>query len=133
MTRRRGGQGPQYKAPLVRERIWEWFVDFRGTFMTTVSPKYVLKQARFVAEEILREQHKLGFYEPLPVLDRHWLLRWKRDYGVVFRRPNMRFKCGKAVLLQRLRAMWRNVIVVRRIAEHFLHNDLSRRFVADSF
>ena len=56
-----------------------------------------------------------------------WLLRWKRDYGVVFRRPNIRFKCSKGVLIERLRAMWLNVIRVRRLIWHFTGHDVGSR------
>ena len=63
----------------------------------------------------------------MPHLDRHWLLRWKRDKRVVFRKPNMRYKCSKETLIARLRAMWRNVIVVRYLASLFLKCCLAER------
>ena len=88
----------------------------------------MLAKARQLADQVLQEQKKSSAYEPLPVLDKHWLLRFKRDKGIVFRRPNMRFKCSKVVLLARLRAMWRNTIAVRRLAEHFLSTDLAQAF-----
>ena len=120
-------QGRPYKAPLLREMLWEWFVDIRHSVASTLSPKFVLCQAKHFATQLLQQQRKLGQLSPLPKLDRHWLLRWKRDHGVVFRRPNARYKCAREVLLQRLRAMWLNVIRVRALAAELVHNDLALR------
>ena len=127
LQRRRFNQGRAYKCPLIRELLWDWFVDIRRSVATTITPKFVLLKARSIADLILKHQRKTGAFEAMPVLDKHWLLRWKRDKGVVFRRPNMRFKCAKPVLLLRLRAMWRNAIAVRRLAELALGTDLSDR------
>ena len=125
LVRRRISQGPPYKCPLIRELLWDWFVDIRSSLCTTISAKFVLMKARQIAETVLQEQRRLGEFGSMPNLDRHWLLRWKRDKGVVFRRPNMRFKCSKPVLLKRLRAMWRNVIVVRQLAVRLLGHDVA--------
>ena len=119
-------QGAPYKCPLIREVLWEWFVDIRRSLCTTISPKFVLCKARQIADDVLKFQRATSGFVPMPVLDRHWLLRWKRDKGIVFRKPNMRFKCSKAVLVERLRAMWLNLIRVRRLAERLFGNDLSK-------
>ena len=39
----------------------------------------------------------------------------------------MRFKCSMAVLVERLRAMWLNVIRVRRLFWHFTAADIGSR------
>ena len=84
-------------------------------------------KAREMGNHALKHMRAIGEYSPLPVFDKHWLLRWKRDYGVVVRRPNMRFKCSKPVLIERLRAMWLNVIRVRRLLLHFTGADAGNR------
>ena len=128
LMRSRGQQGAPFKCPVIREYLWDWFVDIRGSLATTITPKFVLSKARQIAELVLAEQRKNRDFTELPHLDKHWLLRWKRDYGVVFRRPNLRFKCSKPMLLARLRAMWRNVLAVRFLALRFLGKDLSNSF-----
>ena len=83
-------------------------------------------KAKQIVSAILAEQRRAGGgFGAMPTLDKHWLLRWKRDKGVVFRKPNMRFKCSRQVLLKRLRAMWVNMIRIRRLAELCLGHDLS--------
>ena len=127
LMRRRLAQGPPYKCPLIRELLWDWFVDMRASVKGTLSPKFVLLKAREIATTILRAQRGHGKFILMPRLDKKWLYRWKRDKGVVFRKPNCRYKCSKAVLLRRLRAMWLNVIRVRRFAERLWHIDLAPR------
>ena len=87
-----------------------------------------MSQYGVFADMVLKEQRKLGLVEPMPSFDKHWLGRFKQDKGIVFRRPNQRFKCSKPVLLRRLRAMWLNIIRVRRLAEVTLGTDLSGAF-----
>ena len=109
--------------------MWDWFVDMRRSFATTISPKFMLCKAKQLAELVVAEHRVHDLAVEVPDLTKHWLLRWKRDYGVVFRRPNMRYKCNKSLLLARLRCMWRNTIAVRRLAEIYLGNDLETSFL----
>lgn len=125
LLRRRLSQGAPYKGAVLRELLWDWFVDIRRSVASTISPKFMLLKARELADRIVAEQHRTKAFEPMPVIDYNFLHRFKRDKGIVFRRPNMRFKCSRAVLLRRLRAMWVNIIKVRRLAEIFVGRDLS--------
>ena len=125
LVRRRLRQGPPYKCPVIREFLWDWFVDIRRSLATTISPRFVILKAKEIATKVLREMRRLNEFTEMPVIDKHWLRRWKRDKKVVFRKPNMRFKCSRPVLESRLRAMWLNTIRVRRLAEHTLGRDLA--------
>ena len=125
LLRKRLRQGRPYKCALIRELLWDWFVDIRRSLETRISPKFMLLKAREISGTILREQRRLGVFEPLPALDKHWLYRFKRDKGIVFRKPNLRFKCSKETLLGRLRAMWLNLFRVRRLAQHCFGKELA--------
>ena len=125
LCRQRKHQGPPYKTPVIREALWDFFVDIRRSVASTISPKFLLLKARELAAVVLKAQRATGHYSPLPVINRGWLQRWRRDYGVVYRKPNCRYKCSKATLMTRLRAMWINNIKVRRLAERILKHDLS--------
>lgn len=127
LRRRRGGQGRPYKAALVREGLWDWFCDIRRSVAAPLSPKLVLMKAKHLATELLRTQWRLGGIAVLPKIDKHWLLRWKRDKGVVFRKPNVRYKTSMEMMRARLRAMWLNVIRVRALAKALIDNDLAGR------
>ena len=125
IVRRRLTQGLPYKRPLIRELLWDWFVDIRRSLGTRSSPKFVLMKAKAIAKEVLSQQRAEGKFEALPVLDRGWPSRFKKDKGIVWRRPNVRFKCSRVVLLGRLRATLLTCTRVRRLAEHTLGHDLS--------
>jgi hypothetical protein len=125
LLRCRKSQGRPYKCPVIRECLWDWFVDARRSIASTISPKFMLMKARSISEQVLKAQRATGMYTSMPKLDKHWLLRWKHDKGVVFRKPNVRFKCSKAVMTARLRAMWVNSFKVRRLAQRLLGSDLA--------
>ena len=124
LLRRRVRQGRPQKCSLVGEFLWDWFVDIRASVSAKVSPRFVLMKARQIAAEILKASVKTGQYTPMPLLDKHWLYRWRRNKGISFRRPNRRYKASKKTLMVRLRAMWLNVVRVRRLAERTLGHDL---------
>ena len=67
-------------------------------------------------------------YIAMPVLTgstgNAWFWRWQKDHHVVLRKPNRRFKASKPTLQCRLRAMWRNNVAVRVLAEECLGHDL---------
>jgi hypothetical protein len=70
-------------------------------------------------------QKEHGAFEAMPIIDKHWLLRFKLDKNIVFRRPNARFKCSRPVLLARIKAMWCNLLRIRRLAEVLLRHRLA--------
>ena len=63
----------------------------------------------------------------MPKINADWLLRFKRDYNIVLRKPNVRFKCNKATLHVRVKATWSNVLRVRCLAQELLGVDLGDR------
>jgi hypothetical protein len=127
LRRRRGLQGPPVKCGILREELYAWFVDIRGSLATTISPKFVLLKARQLADTIVQAQVHTGAFEAMPKINSDWLLRFKRDYGIVLRKPNLRFKCSKATLLARVKATWSNVLRARCLAEKLHGVDIGAR------
>jgi hypothetical protein len=99
----------------------------RRSLAANISPKFLLMKARELASRIVREQRRTGAFEPMPIVDSNWLHRFQRDKGISYRKPNMRYKCSRPILVRRLRAMWLNLIRVRRLAEVFLQSSLGDR------
>jgi hypothetical protein len=52
LLRSRGRQG-KYKCPLLRELLYDWFVDVRASVATRISPKFMLQKARHFADMIV--------------------------------------------------------------------------------
>ena len=128
LCRQRNLQGrPKYGGPL-DEQLWDWFVDIRGSVAYFLPPKLVLMKAKQISTTIIRCMAETGSFVQMPKLEGtaglSWLRRWCQNHGVVLRKPNRRFKASKTTLRKRLRAMWRNNIVVRRLAERTLGHSL---------
>ena len=70
LSRKRLRQGPPVKAPLIREALWDFFVDLRRSVASVVSPKFLLMKAREIAEVVLKGQRATGNYAPMPIINR---------------------------------------------------------------
>ena len=81
--RQRGRQGRKCRAGFLRDALWDWFVDIRSAVKCRLPPKVVLGQAQRMADEMSRDMARAGEFVLMPKLDRQWLRRWQRDYGVL--------------------------------------------------
>ena len=81
--RRRNTGGPKVKAGFLREALWDWFVDIRSAVACRIPPKFVLKYAQDMANEVVRDMARTGAFIPMPQITKMWLLRWQRDYCVL--------------------------------------------------
>ncbi len=121
--RRYGQQGRPLCAPMLSEFLWGWFLDIRSAVSARLHPRLVLVKARGIASAMLAEMRRTNTFIKLPILDKHWLQRWKRRYGITLRKPNKRYKCSRPKLLFRLRSMWISNIRVRALAAECLGLD----------
>jgi hypothetical protein len=127
LRRRRGLQGAPVKCSMLRDELFAWFVDIRASLATRISPRFVLLKARQIADVIVQEQVKSKAFVAMPKINAAWLMRWKKDKGIVFRKPNLRFKVSRPVLLARVKATWCNVLRVRYLAAALIGSDLADR------
>ena len=117
--------GRPTKAPMVRDALWEWFVSVRGAVAARIPAKVVLLKAKQVANEIVKHMQTSGYFIDLPILDKNWLYRWKKDFRVSLRKPNTKYKCSRCVLRARLRAMWLTNVRIRALAWFALGIDMT--------
>ena len=117
-------QGRPIKCADIDAMLWDWFVTMRSSFATTVSPKYVLHKARHFANMVLQDMKKTGVYVQLPKLDSCWLCRWKKRHGVVWRKPNCKYKVGWETLKVRCAATWQNIQRVQQLGLRVLGREL---------
>ena len=81
-------------------------------------------KAQSIATEMLGEMRRTGEFLRLPILDSSWLRRWKKNYGVSFKKPNKKYKVKRSVLRGRLEAMWLTNVRIRALAQASLHIDI---------
>ena len=127
LRRRRGLQGAPVKCSLLGDELFAWFVDMRASMATRISPRFVLLKARQIADVIVAEQVRLKAFVAMPKINADWLVRWKKDKGIVFRKPNLRYKVSRPVLLERVKATWCNLLRVRYFASKLIGSDLADR------
>ena len=129
MTCFRGKKGARHQAIVLREALYEWVIDIKFSVLICISPQFMLRQARRLAGICLHEMARKGRFVKMPIIDAQWLRRFCAHYRNVFRQPNRRYKVSRALGDARSVAEWPNVIKVRRLAEHFLGNDLSKKMM----
>ena len=72
----------------------------------------------------LENMEAAGLYLQIPVLNSTWLWRWKKRHGVVWRKPNLKFKISWDALKVRCAATWLNVQRVQQLAKRVLGREL---------
>ena len=77
LLRRRGRQGSPFTCPVVREFLFDWFVDIRASVASNLTPRFVMMKAREMGGHALQHMRETGVYSALPSFDREWLRRWK--------------------------------------------------------
>ena len=73
---------------------------------------------------MLASMRQCGVYTPLPKMTPQWLRDWRKGYGISLRKPNSRVKASRQCMEQRLKAMWCNLIRLRRLGQWFLQRGL---------
>ena len=122
--RRSGHQGAPRKAPMLRTELWDWFCSIKRSVCGRISPKMVLTQARLMSETYALACLQRGEPSNLPIIDKSWLHTWKHEFSVSFRLPNRKWSVPRAILKERLRNTWMNVIRARTLALATVGHDL---------
>jgi hypothetical protein len=119
-------QGRPFTAVALRESLFAWFCDIRGSVLGRLSQRVVLAQAQILMSTYVQNMLATGNVPRTPKLDLLWLYRWRKHYGVSFRSPNRRYKISYRGLLCRLEIFWLNNIRVRHFAMKMLLLDPGR-------
>lgn len=116
-------QGRPEKGLAVSQALFAWFVDIRGSIAGRMPIKVMLAKARMLLVDYVARMLSIGSVPVIPSLTHCWLYRWKKRYGVSFRKPNRRYKLSRRGLLLRLKIFWTNNIRVRYFALKMLKID----------
>ena len=128
----RGLKGPAQKCPAIAQALWQWFVNIRSSVETVMSPKYLLRSAKYIADQVVAAMTDEGEYIEVPLIDMRWFRRWRQDHGVVLMQPNRRYKVPWPLMVERLCYMWMNNFSVRYLAHKFLGRTSRTRFSAST-
>ena len=115
--RSHGGQGRAFKAPELREALWEWFCTLKRSVRGRISPAYVLRKAKALSDSYILAHLQHGEQADAPEMNRHWLWRWRVAYNISLKKPNRKWKVPRHILLERLEIFWLNLCRVRRLCQ----------------
>ena len=74
-----------YKLPMLREALFDWFVDFRRSVQGSVGPAFVRMQAQAIASKVIRLMASRQVVLDVPKIDAQWVRRWCADNHVCLR------------------------------------------------
>ena len=94
---------------VLREALWDWFLDIRGSVMTAILPHFMLRKARQLAGQRLAEMAKLGKFVKMPMIDARWFRRPLTHYRIVLRHHKRRYKVSRDLGDARCVAEWTTV------------------------
>ena len=127
--RRSRGAGAQFKAPLVRKALYEWWsglrhaIDWKALIDERRSrgKKHLARFPRsaiFLKVQQILEDHAyaslingntVGSFIP----DYWWCKRWEEEYGLSFRKANRKYQVPRNVQKERLEIFWVTLFTIR--------------------
>ena len=115
---RQPGGGRKVVAPDVREALYDWFVDIRGTLKARLPRSMFKAQAKFFYDQ-WRDQQPDDVQQPDLVFSNPRIKNWMREYNVSLRRPNKRFQIKQEDRKERISEYIKNIWRVRK---YFIDN-----------
>ena len=85
------GGGRKLTAPEVRETLYEWFIDIRGSLKARLSRSLFKAQAKFFYDNWWSQQPDEVKKQPPVVFSNKWIKGWMTEYKSL-RQPNKRFQ-----------------------------------------
>ena len=91
MRRRALGGGNKPKCSELGHNLYQWFVDLRMRVKGRVIARMLKAKARVLLQEIVHSLLEQGLVPDPPVLDNKWMLMWRDEWKVCYKRPNRRY------------------------------------------
>ena len=128
--KRAPGGGAKFKAPLIRQELYEWWssiryaIDWKQLVADNRSGGLKKNLARFPrsilvykVNQLLQEHAHACLLNGQPVQSFRpsswWFRRWEEDYGLSMRAANRKYQVPRHVLKQRLEIFWVNLFRLR--------------------
>ena len=89
--RRALGGGNKPKCSELGHNLYQWFVDLRMRVKGRVIARMLKAKARVLLQEIVHSLLEQGLVPDPPVLDNKWMLMWRDEWKVCYKRPNRRY------------------------------------------
>ena len=116
---RKAGGGRKTTIPDVRDALFDWFIDIRGTLKARLPRKMFKTQCKIFYEQWFAQQSKEVPEDKKIVFSNRWIRNWMSEYGVSLRHPNKRFQINQTDREERVADYLKNIWTVRKF---FLDN-----------
>ena len=116
---RNPGGGRKVTAPEVREALYDWFIDIRGSLKARLPRSLFKAHAKFFYDNWWSQQSDEVKKQPPLVFSNKWIKGWMTGYKVSLRKPNKRFQIKQSDREERVYEYIKNVWTVRKF---FLDN-----------
>ena len=111
---RQPGGGRKVVAPTVREALYEWFIDVRGSLKARLPRSLFKSQAKFFYDQWRDQQSDDVKQQPELVFSNKWIKHWMQEYNVSLRKPNKRYQIKQEDRKERIYEYIKNVWTVRK-------------------
>ena len=111
---RQTGGGRKLTIPDVRQVLFEWFVDTRGTLNPRLPRKMFTMQCKFFNEQWLAQQPDEVPEDEKITFSNRWIQYWMSEHGVSLRHPSKRFQIMLADREERIIEYLKNIWTVRK-------------------
>ena len=79
----------QRKMPCLWFELLQWFVDEVESLRTRTDSALLMKHARIIRDRLLEQGYEAAM---LPKIDKNFLFRWRKEYGISIRKSTVQFK-----------------------------------------
>eukprot|EP00794_Sanderia_malayensis_P013649 gene13649-15078_t len=108
------GAGRKHTLPEVREAMYEWFIDIRGSLKGRLPKDMFKAQCQVFYDQWLAQQDEDVPEGKKIVFSNNWIKWWMKEYGVSLRKPNKRFQIKQEDIIERIKEYILNVWMVRK-------------------
>ena len=126
------GGGRPAAAPLLGEDLLQRLVGMARSVRGRISSAAIEQAAKVIREDIRAAQEETASEGPpaeMPTINRMWVWRWRKEYGVAPRSANLVYKISRPKLLHRLKTLWCNTIRIRTLWR-CLHKNKPLKFMS---
>ena len=108
------GGGRKVTAPEVREALYDWFIDVRGSLKARLPRSLFKTQAKFFYDSWWSQQSEEVEEQPPLTFSNKWIKGWMAEYNVSLRKPNKRFQIKQSDREERVYEYVKNVWTIRK-------------------
>ena len=106
--------GRKVTAPEVREALYDWFIDVRGSLKGRLPRSLFKTQAKFFSDNWWSQQSEEVKEQPPLTFSNKWIKGWMAEYNVSLRKPNKRFQIKQSDREERIYEYVKNVWTIRK-------------------